>query len=124
MPGMAIVGFSSGRRREQWAVVILLQDGQRLLAQVRREVDDVVLRDPLPVEGRGLGRKGLRRRRFFARHRRLRNGSLFDGPDRLARHTIEDVDEALLAHQRYGFDGLPVHTDIDQVRGRRRVIVP
>ena len=35
---------------------------------------------------------------FLPGHRRLGNGLLFDGPDRLARHMVKDVAEALLAH--------------------------
>src|SRR5438876_11021381 len=117
-------GLLQRRGREQRTVVVLFQNGQRLLAQLRREVDYVVLRYSLPVEGSGPGRKGLRRGRSLAGHRRLGNGSLFDGPDRLACHTVKDVAEALLAHLRNGLDRPSVYTDVDQVGCRGEVVVP
>src|SRR5438876_7898793 len=90
--------FLKRRRREQRSVVVLFQHGQRLLAQLRREVDDVILRDSLPIKWSGLGREGLRWGASLSGHRRLGNGSLFDGPNRIARHTVKHVAKTLLAH--------------------------
>ena len=68
----------------------------RLRPQRRREVDQIVLGQPLAIERRRLGRERLRRRGLFARHRRLRHRPFLDRPHRLAGHAIEDVQEAVL----------------------------
>src|SRR5262249_34308419 len=95
-----------------------------LFAQLRREVDDVVLGDALPIERRRLRWEGLRRRCFLAGHCGLRNGSLLDRPHRSAGHAVEHVDESLLAHLGDEFDDGAVYSDVDQIWRRGRVIVP
>src|SRR5438132_1631961 len=112
------------RRREQRTVVVLFQNGQRLLAQLRREVDDVILCDSLPIKWSGLGREGLRWGGFLSGHRGLGNGFLFNGPDRLARQPVEDIAEALLAHLSDGLHRLSVNSDVNQVGCTREVVVP
>jgi len=68
--------------------------------------------------------EGLRWGGSFVGHHRLGNGSLFDGPDRLSRHTIENVAETLLTHLRDSLDGLSVRLDVNQVGCAREVVVP
>src|SRR5580704_2804544 len=63
----------------------------RLLAQFRCEIDQVVFADALPVNGRRLSGEGLRRPGFLARNGRLRYGTLLDGPYRFAGHPIEHI---------------------------------
>ena len=90
-----------------------------------REVDQVVDHQPLIVEGGGLRGEGLGRGGHFARHVRLRrHRTLFDGPDGLARHPVERVDETLLAHLRDGLDGAAVDGHVQQVGVGREVVVP
>src|SRR5207302_9917977 len=79
------------RRREQRTVVVLFQNGQRLPAQLRREVDDVILCDSLPIKGSGVGREGLRWGGFLSGHRGLGKGLLFDMLLRLDRHPVERI---------------------------------
>src|SRR5438876_10083660 len=77
------------RRREQRNVVVLFQNGQRLLAQLRREVDDVILCDSLPIKWSGLGREGLRWDGFLYGLRGLGHGFRFIVPYRVDRQRAE-----------------------------------
>ena len=69
---------------------------ERLRAQLRREVDEVVLGDVRARVRRRLGHERLRLRRLLAVHRRLRHRLLFDRPDRLTGDAVEHVEPALL----------------------------
>ena len=98
---------------------------QRLCAQLRREVDDVVRNvDEVSRVGRRLGRKWLRRRVRLAWNVAARNRTFLDRPHRLTCHAIEHVKEVLLARHGDGFDGAAVHVDVGQQRRRRHVEVP
>ena len=85
-------------RREHRSQKELLGNLERLLSQFRREVDEIVDRHALEIEGRRPGRKGLGRRRPLPGHRGLRHGAFFDRPDGLARDPVEDVGEGRLGH--------------------------
>jgi len=82
-------------------------------AQFRRVVEQIVGDFELiaGVGGR-FGWKRLGRRGLLTRNVGLRNGTLLDRPDRLARHAIENIQEGFLARQRDGFDGLSVDVDV------------
>ena len=99
-------------RREHRSQHVLSGDLDRLLSQLRREVDQVVDRHALEIEGRRPGGEGLGRRRPLAGHRRLRHGTLLDRPDGLARDPVEDVGEGRLGHLG---DDLPQATVDDHV---------
>ena len=58
------VGARDDRRREERTELVLRGHLQRLRLQLRREVDQIVERDALPIERRRLGRERLRRRGF------------------------------------------------------------
>src|SRR5437868_15424912 len=90
------------RRREQRTVVVLFQNGQRLLAQLRREVDDVILCDSLPIKWSQLGREGLRGAGFLSGRLGQGEGVVFTGRDPLAGHLVGDIAEALVAHLTNG----------------------
>ena len=60
----------------------------------------------------------------LAGHRRRRDRTLLDGPDRLAGRPVEDEREPLLGDLRDRLDRPPVDGDVDQVRRRRQVVVP
>ena len=104
-------------------VTYLLHDLERLGPQLRREVDQVVDGDALPIERRRLGRKRLRRRRLLAGHRGGRHRLLDNRPHRLAGHAIEHIGERLLRHLDDRLDRLAVDGDVDQNRRRRIVVV-
>ena len=94
------VDLAHDGRRVERSEFVLRRDLERLLAQLRREVDEVVGRHALPVERRRLGRERLRRRVPLARHVALRHRPLLDRPHRLAGHAIEHVEERLLGRLR------------------------
>ena len=111
-----------GRRGEQRSESIGLHRRKRLRSQLRREVDQVVFRDALHLERRGLRRERLRlgdRFEFAGRDR-----PVLDRPDRLSRPSIEHIEEPCLRdlHERRNLP--PLHLDVDQVRGRRQIPVP
>ena len=70
------------------------------------------------------GRNRLRRPGLLARHVTLRHGPFFDGPQRLAGHAIEHVEETGLARHRHGIDSFSLMLDRDQLGRRRVVVVP
>src|SRR5262249_50150510 len=74
---------------------VLFGDGDRLSSKFRREVDQIVYRNPLAFEWRGFGRERLRRRSSFAGCRGARNGTFLNWPDRLTRYAIEYENESL-----------------------------
>ena len=96
----------------------------RFGSQLRREVDEVVVRHSLAVERGGPGGKRLRRRGLLAGHRRGRHRALLDRPDRLAGDPVEHVGERLLGHLRHGLDLPAVDGDVDERRRGRDVVVP
>ena len=73
------------RRVEERPGLVVPDDLNRLLAQRRREVDQVVLGQLLDLERLGPGGKRLRRRQHLAGEVRCGDGTLFDRPDRAAR---------------------------------------
>ena len=79
-------------------------DVDRLLADLRREVDQVLLAHALDVERRRLGRKRLGLRRALAGHAGGRHRPLLDRPHRFAGDAVEHVDEGLLGHLRHRLD--------------------
>ena len=101
-----------------------LVDLQRLGPQLVGEVDQVFLERPVGQVERRLRRIRLRRRGALAGHRRRRYRPLLDGPHRLAGRSIEDEREPLLGDLGDGRDLAPVDGDVDEVGGRRQVVVP
>src|SRR6185503_17684913 len=97
-------------------------------AQLRREVDDVILLETVPVVGEWLAarveRHRLRRRIPFARHIAFLNRPLFDRPDRLAVRTIEHVQHRLLGRLRERLDRPSVDGDIRENRRARDIEIP
>ena len=70
---------------------VVLDDLERLGAQLRREVDEIVDVQTEPREGRRSGREGLGLRQLLTRHRRVVVDRPFDDrPHRLTGHPIED----------------------------------
>ena len=61
----------------------------------------IVSRDFLTCEGRGSRREWLRRPRLLTRHQTFGNRTFLDGPQRLACHAIEHIQESLLAGLRH-----------------------
>ena len=53
-----------------------------------------------------------------------RDRSLFDRPDRLARHTVEREHEALFCYLCDRLDPLAVNRDIEEIRRCRQVVIP
>ena len=115
---------ADGRRREDRSEPVARHELHRLRAKLRREVDQVVDRQSLPVVRRRLGRERLRRRVPLARRVALRNRALFDRPDRLAGLAIEDIQKRLLGRLRERLDRPAVDGDVGQDRRRRNVHVP
>ena len=81
-------GAALGWRREQRAAIPLLQHLERLRAQLRREVDHIIVEHALAIEGRRLGRKRLRCRRALAR----RASTAARAAPRSARRALRFVD--------------------------------
>jgi hypothetical protein len=103
---------------------VALQDLDCLRAQLRREVDEVLLRRALQIERRRLGRDRLRRRRALAGHVRLRHGALDDRPHGFARRAIQHVRVRLFRDLHERFDRSAVDRDVHEDRRRGRVEVP
>ena len=122
-PELAVLAFDD-ERLEDRTELQRGRDLQRLLAQFRREVDEVVLRRALAVEGGRLGRERLGRRQHLAGHGALRHRAVLDGPDGLAGDTVEDVGERGLRDLGQRLDGLAVDHDVHDVRRRADVVVP
>ena len=112
------------RRLEQRTPAVVREQFERLRPHLGGEVDQVVLVDPLQLERRWLRGKRLRRGKPLARHRRRRDGTVLDGPDRFAGDAVEDVREPLLAGDGDGSDLPPVDRDVHQIGGRCEVVVP
>ena len=98
----------------QGAQAVGLHPLQGLGAQLRGEVDEILLRESLTLEGPGFSRKRLSRRRPFSRCVRAWYGPFFDGPYGLARLTVEYETEALLRDLHHRLDGFPLHGDVAQ----------
>ena len=69
-------------------------------------------------------RERLRRRVPLAGHVALLDRPLFDRPDRLSGHAIEDEEERLLGRLRQRLDRLAVDGDVREDRRARDVVVP
>ncbi len=76
------------------------------------------------ANGGGLVGKGCVGQVTSAGHVALRNRSLFDRPERLARHTIEHEEESVLGGLRNSVDRLPLVTHRDELRRGGEVVVP
>src|SRR5262245_60673014 len=89
------------------------------------EVDEIVRRrnSGSPISKR-LGRNWLGRRVTLAGHVAFRDRTLFDWPDRLARHTIEGVQDSLFRRLRQSFYSSTVIRDVDEYRCAGNVKVP
>ena len=118
------LGPADRRRREDGPDLEAGRNLQGFSPQLRREVDQVVGRDALMIVRRRFGRKRLGRRRFLARHVRLRDGPLFDRKDRVAGDTIEQVQHGLFAHHRDRFHRLAIGGDVDENRRGGDIHVP
>ena len=112
------------RRREHRPEHVGLDDLERLGAQLRREVDQIVDGKPLTVERRRLGREGLCRPRLLPRRRGRRHRPLFNRPHRLPRHAVKHEQEAVLGDLHHRLDGLPSDGDVAEHGRRRQVVVP
>ena len=117
-------GVEQDRRREHRPPDVLVEDLDRLGAELWREVDEVLHPYSLQLERRRLRGERLGRRKLLARHVRLRHGPLLDRPYRLARRAVENVGEGLLARLGHRLDCPPVDGDVDQHGRRREVVVP
>ena len=125
LPGIEIVSVKPGGVNMPF--VARLRDAllHRLVLLRRRQPRvHVVHREGLPHERRRLGRERLRRPRLLAGHVALRHRPLFDRPQRLAGHAIEDIEEAGLARVRDGVDLPAVVPHGDELRRRDVVEVP
>src|SRR5262245_15385334 len=112
------------RGRVQWAVVVLRDDVQRLLAQFRLQIDQVVLAHTLKVDRCRPGRKRLRLRCALTGDVGGRYRSIFDRPHRLAGYAIEDIYKGLLGDLGHCLDAPSVYCDVDQIGRCWRVVVP
>ena len=110
--------------RIQRADVVALDELERFGAQRRREVDQVVNPDSLPVERNRLGGEGLGRAGLLARHGRLRHGPFFNRPDRCAGFAIQDEEERLLGWLGQRLDAAAVQRHVEQDGRAREVVVP
>ena len=122
--GVRTADLADHGRQKHGAQAIGLQLLQRLTPERRREIDHFVLGHRLSRVGRRLRREGLRRRGLLAGHVALGNGTLFDRPDGLSCHAVEDIQERFLAGKRDGFDGPAVNRDVCQNRRRREIVIP
>src|SRR5262245_56653249 len=59
----------------------------------------------------------------FARHVALRYWALLDRPDRLARHSVKDVEEGLLGRRRHCLDATAVHVNVSKDRRRGDIVI-
>src|SRR5215813_2430339 len=117
--GAALAGGS-----EQRAPVVPIENRQRLLAQLRREVDQLLLPHTLTVKRGRPGRERLSRGRLLAGNRGLGHHPVLDRPDWSTRQSIEHVDESLLGDLRHGLDAPAIDRDVNEVRGRGDVVIP
>ena len=117
----------SDRRREgrRHRYLVALEHVERLRPQLRREIDHVVRNAEYvagiaqPVRRERLGRGGL-----LARHVGLRHRPFLDRPHRLAGHTIEHIEEALLGGDRDRLDRPAIDVDVGEDRRRGDVEIP
>ena len=121
---LALVVVAVQRRLEERTPVVGLEEVQGRLAQLRREVDQVVHAQPLHVVGRGLRGMRLRLGQLLARHLRLRHRLLLDGPEGLAGRAVEGVGEGLLGDLHHRGDVLPVHGHVHEDGRGGGVVVP
>ena len=123
-----VVGVVLGQRRHvEAADPVVLEDGQRLLPELRRVVDDELLGQA--GQDDGVDRLGPRRvrlsgRRVVAGHLGLDDLALLDGPDGLAGLPVEGEDEALLGVLDQRRNLLAVHRQVHQHGRGRQVVVP
>ena len=111
-------------RHERSTDAVVADQVQRLLPQLGRPVDDVVV-----IEAEGLGRlrpggKGLCRRSPVSRYLCLEYRHFFDRPYRLPGLPVEGVDDAGLRRLNQRRNGPPVHFEINENRDVREVVVP
>ena len=123
-PGPRLVVVVRQRRHVGAAHIEAAQDLDRLLLQLRRQVDDVVLGQAERVQRGGPGRERLGRRELLARHYGRRHRTLLDRPDRLAGLAVEGEGHALFGGLNRHRHFLAVDGDVDQDRHVRQVVVP
>ena len=112
------------RRRVERAHPEVLHRLPRHRADLRREVDEVVLGDTPGIRTARAWSETAASAPRARRARRRGHGPLLDRPDRLAGHAIEREDEPLLGDLRDRLDSLAVDGDVEQVRRGRQVVVP
>ena len=110
-----------GKDRTQFVVGHELD---RLGSELRCEVDQIVDRDALPLEGRRSGRERLCRRVPFLRDIAFLDRPLLDGPYRLPGRPIEHVDPPLFGGLRDSLDRAAIDGDVGEYRGAGDVPVP
>lgn len=105
-------------------MIVARDDVERLLVQLRREIDQVLVAQTLDIDRRRPRRKRLGFSGTFAGNTGGRDRTLLDRPNWLAGQTIEDVNEGLLGDLRHRLDAASVDGDVDQIGRCRRVVVP
>ena len=113
-----------GGRREYRSVLVSGEDGHRLAAELRREVDQIARAEALALEGRRPAGEGLRRRRPLADDAGLGHFALQDRPHRFAGAGMEDVEEALLGELHRRPDRASLDLDVADDGRSRQVVVP
>ncbi len=113
------------RRGEQGAESKIRHRLDRHRPNLRGEIDQIVHRHTLVLEGRRLGRKRLGRRQGLALHVAVgRHRTFLDWPHRVAGRPVEHVGESLFADLRHRLGRPPVGVDVNQGRRGGEVVVP
>ena len=116
--------FAHHGRREDRTELVARCQLQRFLAELRREVDEIVDRDALPIVGRRLGNERLRRRIPFAGNGSFLDRPFFDRPHRFSVRTIEHVQPTLLGRLHHRLDLTSIHGEVREDRRARDIHVP
>src|SRR5215471_13574027 len=127
--GSAIVagrrnGAAQARREQSLVARIRQYFPNGGLLRIRGERIDVFLGERLPRERRRLGREWLRGRAPLTGNVGLGNGALFNGPERLARHTIEDVEKAEFGWLRDDIHTLAIVLHREEFGSAGEIVVP
>ena len=120
---LAVRGVAANRgRRIQRSQHVRLHVVECLLAQLGREIDQVIFRDALSIERRRPGRKRLRRPGVLGRDERRRDRPLDDRPHGFASKAIQHIEEAVLVWLHDRLDAPAVDSQIAE-DGRPDVVV-